>query len=199
MNFGMKNTLMRLTLLALILGASMSALAGWFGFGRSEKWKEEVLLSNGQIIVIEREQINEGGGDEWAFNRSGTKPKEYLIRFEYPMGSGKKVEWRSSKMDSFRWPELPLVFEVESGQLTVFTLVAISNACEIYSKYAYRNGAWVEVVLSDQFDPRPTNLFFGNRKDMPSLLNLSEKGKRNSGSGYRRALKQVGPNKKVCG
>lgn len=195
----MKHTFMRLTLLVLIFGASMGALAGWFGFGRSEKWTEEVLLRDGQIIVIEREQINEGGGDEWASNRSGTKPKEYRIRIDFPVGSGKKIEWRSSKMDSFRWPEVPLVFEVESGQLTVFTLVAISNACEIYSKYAYRDGGWVEVLLPDQFDPRPTNLLFGNRKDMPSLLNLSEKGKRNSGSGYRRALKQVGPNKKVCG
>jgi len=177
----------------------MSALGGWFGFGRSEKWNEEVLLSDGQIIVIEREQINEGGGDEWAFNRNGTKPKEFRIRFEYPVGSGNKVEWRSSKMDSFRWPEVPLVFEVESGRHTVFTLVAISNACEIYSKYAYLDGGWVEEPLPDQFDTRPTNLFYGNRKDVPSLLNLSEKAKRNSGSGYRKALKQVGPNKKVCG
>ena len=183
----------------LLMGVSMNAEAGLFGLGGNEKWKEEVQLSDGRIIVIEREQINEGGGDEWAFNRSGTKPKEFRIRFEYPDGSGKKVEWHSAKMDSFRWPEIPLVFQVESNRHTIYTLVAVSNACEIYSKYIYRNGVWVEEPLPDQFEPRLTNLFFGNRKGMPSLLDLAEKDKRNSGSGYRPALKQVGPNKKVCG
>jgi hypothetical protein len=30
----------------------------------SEKWKEEVQLSDGRIIVVERETIRERGGDE---------------------------------------------------------------------------------------------------------------------------------------
>jgi len=183
----------------LMMGVSMSAEAGFFGLGGNEKWKEEVQLSDRQIIVIEREQINEGGGDEWAFNRSGTKPKEFRIRFEYPKGLRKEVEWKSTKKSPRTWPEVPLVFDVVASQPIVFTLVAISPACEIYSKYIYRDGVWVEEPLPDQFEPRPTNLFFGNRKGMPSLLDLAEKDKRNSGSGYRPALKQVGPNKKVCG
>lgn len=188
-----------LMVMVLTLGVGMNASAGWFGLGRSEKWREEVRLSDGRIMVIEREQINEGGGDEWAFNRSGTKPKEFRIRFEYPDGSRKEVEWKSTKRSPRTWPEIPLVFDVVTSQPVVFTLVAISPACEIYSKYTYQDGIWVEESLPDQFEPRPTNLFFGNRKDMPSLLNLAEKVKRNSGSGYRQALKQAGPNKKVCG
>lgn len=183
----------------LAMGVGMRANAGWFGFGGSEKWKEEVRFSDGRIIVIEREQINESGGDEWAFNRRGTKPKEFRIRFEYPKGVRKEIEWKSTKRSPRTWPEVPLVFDVVSSQPVVFTLVAISPACEIYSKYIFRDGVWVEEPLPDQFEPRLTNLFFGNRKDMPSLLDLAEKDKRNSGSGYRRALKQVGPNKKVCG
>lgn len=182
----------------LMMGASMSANAEFFGlFGGSEKWKEEVQLSDGRIIVIEREQINESGGDEWAFNRSGTKPKEYRIRFEYPDGTGKIIEWRSTKKDDRLWPEVPLIFDFVSGQPTIFSLVAISICCEIYSKYVYRNGAWIEENLPEQFEQHVTNLFFGNRRDMPSFLKLEEKAKRNSGSGYRQSLKQVGPNRKV--
>ncbi|MDO8742741.1 MAG: hypothetical protein Q7J45_04425 [bacterium] len=180
--------------LLLMMGASMSAC----GTG-SQKWKEEVQLSDGRIIVVDREAVHERGGDEWASNRSGTKPKEYRIRFTQPEGSGQMIEWRTTKMDSQTWPEIPLVFDVESGQPTVFSLFAISPGCEIYSKYVYRNGAWTEESLSEQFEKRPTNLFFGNSKDMPTVVNLEEKRKRNSGSGYRQALKQIGPTRKVCG
>jgi hypothetical protein len=195
---GMSANLLKSMVLVLAMGISICAHAGLFGLGGTN-WKEEVRLSDGRTVVIEREQINEGGGDEWAFNRSGTKPKEYRIRFQYPDGSRKEIEWKSTKMDSFRWPEMPLVFEVEPGQYVIYTLVAISNACEIYSRYVYREGTWEEEPLPDSFEPQATNLFFGDRKNMPSFLNLTEKSKRNSGSGYRKALKQVGPNKKVCG
>lgn len=176
----------------------MNADAGLFGFG-DLSWKEEVQLSDGRVIVIERDQINESGGDEWALNRGGGKPKEYRIRFASPDGTGKMVEWRSIKKDDGMWPETPLLFDVYSGQPTIFTLVAIpnSNCCEVYSKYIYRNGAWIEEPLPEKFEQHTTNLFFGTRKNMPSFLNLAGKAERNSDSGYRQALKQIGPNRKV--
>lgn len=62
---------LKITTLALILGMCLTAC----GAG-SEKWKEEVQLSDGKVIVVERELITEGGGDEWANNRSLSKPKE---------------------------------------------------------------------------------------------------------------------------
>ena len=176
-------------MLILFLGAGLSAC--------SLTWKEEVQLSDGRVIVIERDQINEGGGDEWALNRSGTKPKEYRIRFEYPSSSGKTIEWRSTKKSPSTWPEDPLLFDVIANQPTIYTLVAISTCCEVYSKYIYQNGAWVEERLPEHFEQHATNLFFGNRRDMPSFLNLAEKAKRNSGSEYRQSLKQVGPSLEV--
>ncbi len=181
----------------LLVGVSMSAC----GAG-SEQWKEEVQLGDGRTIVVEREILFERGGDEWASNRSGTKPKEYRIRFPYPDGSGKMVEWRTTKIDSQTWPEIPLVFDVESGQPTIFSLVAISPVCEVYSKYVYRNGAWAEEVLPEQFEQRTTNLLLKIGADMPKFVNLETKRKINmgiEGRGYRRALTQVGPTRKVCG
>ena len=162
-------------------------------------WKEEVQLSDGKIIVVEREAIYVAGGAEWASNSSGSKIDEYHIRFEYPAGSGKLVEWRTTKKDLQTYPEIPLVFDVYSGQPTIFSLVSISLACEVYSKYVYKNGAWVEEQLSEQFEQHSTNLLFGTQKNLPRLLNLADKNKRNDGSGYRNALKYVGPNLKVCG
>lgn len=177
--------------LILTLGVSMSACGG------SENWKEEVQLSDGRIIVVDRELIREAGGDEWASNRSGSKPKEYRIRFADPDGSGKMIEWRSTKMDIQTWPEIPLVFDIASGKPIVFSLAAVSICCEVYSKYVYQNGAWVEEPLPEQFEQRTTNLLFGSHKGMSIFVNLEEKRSRNGGVGYRNALMQVGPNRTV--
>ncbi len=167
--------------------------------GGSEKWKEEVQLSDGRIIVVERESIYVGGGDEWASNRGGGKLDEERIRFASPDGSGKIVEWRSTKKDFQTYPEVPLVFDLPAGQPTVFSLVAISSGCEVYSKYVYRNGAWVEEPLPEQFGQLTTNLLFGSQRDLPKRLTLAEKNERNTVTHYRQALKQIGPTRKVCG
>lgn len=162
-------------------------------------WKEEVQLSDGKVIVVERAAIYVSGGAEWASNPSGSKINEYRIRFKYPVGAGKLVEWRSIKKDLKTYPEIPLVFDVYSGMPTIYSLMAISLACEVYSKYVYKNGEWVEEPLPEQFEQHPANLLFASNKNLPALLKLAEKNKRNDDIGHRRALYQVGPNKKVCG
>jgi hypothetical protein len=180
--------------LALILGASLTAC----GAGKTS-WKEEVQLNDGKFIVVERDAIYVSGGAEWASNSSGSKINEYRIRFEYPAGSGKLLEWSSIKKSPRTYPEIPLIFDILSGQPTVFSLVAISNACEVYSKYIYKNGAWVEERLPEQFEQHLTNLLFASKKNLPELLKLVEKNKRNDDIGHRKALYQAGPNLKVCG
>lgn len=175
----------------LIIGLCVSAC--------SENWKEEVQLHDGRIFVVERELISEGGGDEWASNRSGSKPKEYVIRFVNPDESGEKIEWRSTKKDIQTWPEVPLILDAESGNPVVFSLVAISNGCSVYSKYIHRNGAWIEEQLPEQFAQRATNLLFGSHKEMPTFVNLKDKRIRNDYVGVRKKYLQVGPNHKVCG
>lgn len=71
--------------LLLVIGVSLNACGSSI-----EKWGEEVQLSDGKTIVIEREIILESGGGEWAHNRSGKKPREYRIRFAAPDGAGQK-------------------------------------------------------------------------------------------------------------
>ena len=180
--------------LGLILGVSLTAC----GAG-SIKWKEEVQLSDGKIIVVERNAIYVAGGGEWASNSSGSKIDEYRIRFEYPAGLSRMVEWHSVKKSPRTYPEVPLVLNISDSQPIIFSLVAISNGCEVYSKYVYKNGAWVEESLPEQFEQHATNLLFGSQKDLPKLLKLEEKNKRNGDSRFRVALKQAGPNLKVCG
>jgi hypothetical protein len=181
-------------ILLTVLGGNMSGCAGG-----STKWKEEVQLGDGRIIVVEREAIYVGGGDEWASNRGGSKIDGYRIRYTMPDGLGKTVEWHSTKKDSQTYPEVPLVFDLPAGQPTVFSLIGISRACEVYSKYVYQNGSWVEEPLPEQFGQLTTNLLFASKRDLPKLLTRAEKNQRNSEPGHRQALKQIGPTRKVCG
>lgn len=170
----------------------------FFGVGCSEKWKEEVQLSDDRIIVVERERLSEGGGGEWAHNRSGTKPKEYRIRFIHPDKPGEMIEWRSTKISPGTYPEKPLILDLESGNPIVYAIVAINGVCEVYSKYIYRNGAWVEEALPEKFKQRTTNLFLRVGANMQKYVALETKRKVNADLGYRQSIRQVGPNRKVC-
>lgn len=181
----------------VILGTNLNTF-GFLGFGGSEKWKEKVQLSDGRIIVIERETLHERGGDELVSNRSGTKPKERRMHFVHPDGSGKIVEWRSSKV--YRtWPEKPLILDVDSGHPIIFTSVGIKTACEVYSKYVYRDGVWSEEALPETFEKRTTNLFIRDGVDMTKFVDLETKRKGNAEIGYSRSLRHVGPARQVCG
>jgi len=185
----------------LLLGIAAISACGFFGVGGgTERWKEEVRLSDGRIIVVEREMLREGGGGEWAHNRSLSKPKQYVIRFIAPAGSSKMIEWRSEKISySSTWPEVPLIFDLESGKPVVISVVYISDACEVYIKYIYQNDIWVEEKLPDRFKQRTTNLYLGLGKGMPKFINLKTKRTENDDLGYRKSIRQVGPNRKVCG
>lgn len=182
-----------------LLGISLMIFVG--GMSACAKgpitWSEEVQLSDGRIILIEREAIYVGGGDEWASNRSGRKIHEYRIRFTGPDGPGITMEWRSTKKSPQTYPEIPLVFDLPDGRPTVFTLVAISSADWIYSKYVYLNGEWAEEPLPVQFGQQTTNLLFASKKDLPKVLTLAEKNQRNSEPGHRQAFHQIGPNREV--
>ncbi len=190
------NTQMRMqqiTKLGLILTIllSMSACSG------DQKWKEEVQLSDGRIIVIERELIAEPGGGEWASNRSGVKPKEGRIRLEHPIGSGKTIEWHSEKKSPNKYPEMPLVLDMESGKPIIISSVFIAGGCQFYSKYLWEGNVWREESLPPQFEKRATNLLIFDSRNNQSIFNLDAKRKNNSDVTLN-IFWQVGPKHPYC-
>ncbi len=194
-----KNISISILITMLLLGGTGMNAFGLFWFAGTEKWKEEVQLSDGRVIVVDREIVRERGGGEIVSNRSGTKSKEYQIRFALPNGSGKIIEWQSTKKSPSTWPEIPLILDMESGQPIVFSIVYIKDGCEIYIKYVYRNGVWIEEPLPEKFEKRTTNLFLKLGINMPKFVDLETKRKANAGIGYRQSIRQVGPNRQVCG
>ena len=175
----------------LIMGVSMTAC----GAG-SIKWKEEVQLSNGKVIVVERELVLESGGDEWSLNRKGVKPKERYIRFIDTDGSNKKIEWRSIKKDISTRPEIPLILDVMTGQWVVFSTIPKPNGCLMYNKYIYQNGIWVEEKLPPTFEQRTTNLYLFQNEGL-NYIDLNKK-RENIDDIRNHRFVQVGPSHPNC-
>lgn len=186
------NTVNHITKLGLILlmGMSMSACSS------DQHWKEEVQLSDGRVIVVERDLITESGGDEWAINRSGSKPKEYRIRFEYPEGSGKTIEWKSTKFVD-TWPEHPLIIDAEDHKPVVFSKSYNAVGCRIYLKYVYKKDKWIGETLPLVFEKRESNLLIFNFDNQSSLVTLEIKRKKNQDA-KSQDYKQVGPKHPYC-
>lgn len=188
----------------MILGGGMSGCTGTTDL----EWQEQVQLSDGRIIIVERELTLMGGASRSFLPEMGTgKIDEGRIRFASSAGIGKAIEWRSTKRDYLAYPETPLVFELDSsGQPIIFTIVgpveATAPPCAKYSKYIYRNGIWTEEPLPEQFRPLATNLWlarFPEKRYVPKLLTLAEKRKLNPTDEYAPAFRQVGPAPKACG
>ncbi len=155
--------------LGLIVATSLT------GCGGNEKWNEEVQLSDGKVIIIERELIMEGGGAEWASNRSLSIPKEYRIQFANLSNSKKLIEWHSTKKSPQTWPEIPLVFDRVNGEWLVFSSVEKAGGCLMYNKYLYQRGIWVEEKLPPTFEQRVTNLYTFGHKDFKNFIDVKTK------------------------
>ncbi len=121
--------------LILLMGACMSAEAGWFGFG-GDSWKEEVLLHDGQKIIVER-SVEHGGRHE-----IGQKPpyKEQTLIFTHP-GTRQKIIWEdkfSEEVGSANF--LPMLLDISNG--TPY-LVAYPMGCLSYNKWGRPNPPYV--------------------------------------------------------
>lgn len=136
---------------ALTSTLSLNACAGLFGLG-GDTWKEEVLLHDGQKVIVERSQTYGGRSEP---GQSGAGPiKEHTIRFMLP-GTNQSVSWTSE-------------YSTEAGR-TNFNLLAVQvlqgvpyvvtepNLCLSYNKWGrpnppyvffkYEGNAWQRISL----------------------------------------------------
>lgn len=185
-----------LPVLAILVSASL------VGCDNTQRWQEEVQLSTGETIVINREVKHRGGGMAWPQGQ-GSVPIEHLIRFQYPQGTENIVEWRSSKFDlpSSTYAELPLVLDIGADKTwSVFTKVHINEGCRRYVEYQFKSGSWSETPLPEFITQHSTNLFLAaGGVGIKGLISLTEKEKENSSIGYTPDFKLVGPKRVICG
>ncbi|MDX1253601.1 MAG: hypothetical protein IDH49_15385 [Gammaproteobacteria bacterium] len=154
--------------LILMMGVSMSAGAGLFGFG-GETWKEEVLLHDGRKIIVER-TVERGGRHEM-----GQKPpyKEQSLRFTLP-GTKQEIIWEdrySEDVGSANF--LPMALDMAKG---IPYIVAYPMGCLSYNKWGrpnppyvifkYQNRAWERIPLQElPVEIKTPNLIFSSPDD----------------------------------
>jgi len=121
--------------LLIMLGASMSACAGFLGFGGTS-WKEEVLLHDGSKIIVERSQSH-GGRHE-----IGQEPpiKESTLTFTMS-GTNQRVTWKDEYSEDVGHANFQLLaLHILNG--TPYILAAPSS-CLSYNKWGRPNPPYV--------------------------------------------------------
>lgn len=186
-----------ISIAVLILSAAFLLTA----CSKTVKWKEDVQLSTGEVIVIERETRFKPGGGEIATS-SGWKPEVSFIRFHYPPGSKEMVEWRTTKLSqTYRTEEHPLVLNVDGASRKPFIIAlhTLTTATDRYVKFVLTDGAWTEVQLPDTFEPIPVNLLVGSRATKIERHVTLEQKRAEDLSRYHHRLRRVGPTREYTG
>lgn len=156
--------------MVLVLGVSMNADAGLFGSSKS--WKEEVLLHDGQKMVIER-HFNLGPPD---FESRERKELDETVTFTLP-GSNKKITWKTDFNDFSSEPNGLgiLLLDIVKGTPYIATSPA---GCIAYNKwqrpnppyifFKYDNGEWKRIPLKEF----PAELVHANLMSTPDSRTL---------------------------
>lgn len=166
------------------------------GCQRTLAWQEEVQLSTGETIMIDREVTQDRGSGLPGFK--GYSTKEYLIRFKYPPQSGSTIEWSVSNVSAY-YGDTPLVLDISKDKVWfIYTEHTVSDHCVRYVKHRLQNGVWVETPFSNaSIDVHQTNLSLasGSEEDIVPIkkgsISIADIPQINSK--YPLYLKQVGP------
>lgn len=148
---GMMKRIAKLTTL-LLLGASMSACAGLFG--SSMKWKEEVQLHDGQVLVVERHYSLGGYSTLDARERQAL---DQTITFTSPK-SNKRISWETEYRQDLPEPNslTPLLLDILGG---IPYLATSPAGCIAYNKWGrpnppyvlfkYTNDSWQQIPMKE--------------------------------------------------
>jgi hypothetical protein len=128
-------SLVRTIGLALTLGVSMIACAQINKSG-ADTWKEEVLLHDGQKIIVERSQSYGGRSEP---GQSGPI-KEHAISFTLP-GSNKPITWTSDYSEELGRTNFNLLAVHALNGIPY--IVASPNLCLSYNKWGRPNPPYV--------------------------------------------------------
>jgi len=128
--------------LLLLAGVSLHVHAGLFGSG-GDSWKEEVLLHDGQKMIVERSQTYGGRSEP---GQSGPIA-EHSIRFTVP-GASRFITWTSEYSEDIGRTNFNLLaVHVKDG---IPYLVVEPNLCLSYNKWGRPNPPFVYFKFVDE-------------------------------------------------
>lgn len=162
--------------LLLMIGVSMNADAGLFGFG-GDSWKEEVLLHDGSKLIVKRSQ-SYGGRHEIG---QPSPIKEHTITFTLP-NTNKTITWTSEYGEDLGRTNFNLL-AVHILHGTPY-IVASPNLSLSYNKWGrpnppyvffkYDGSEWQRIPLEEfpaEFKTINVAIYLGSR-DVEAMVNL---------------------------
>lgn len=151
----------------LTLGISMNAF-GFLGFGNSASWKEEVLLHDGKVIIVERKQTY-GGKPTIDSRERAVLDEEWIFKNPY---NNEQVVWQNNLR---RPPEgsslMLMILGFKDGVPNIATLPAGCIAYNHWGRpnppyvfFRYDGRQWQRITLAE-FPPefRDANVVVGGR------------------------------------
>ncbi len=139
--------------LLLMMGMSLSADAGWFGFG-DKSWKEEVLLHDGKKIIVERtEQL----GNRPTLESRERQTLSETMTFTIPETS-RQVIWKMSFRNDDPEPNSVNVIVLDIVNGTPY-IAGYPAGCIAYNKwqrpnppqilFKYESDQWKRITLAE--------------------------------------------------
>lgn len=120
-------------------------------------WKEEVKLSSGEVITVQRTAKTKAFGE--IGGPGGWENEGMSVKVIHPKLPDNPPEWN--------FPFVPLVFDRDS-QTKQWFMVATFYSCQSwyalgrpklpYTEYRVINGQWVQQALTDSLIGRPANM-----------------------------------------
>ena len=145
-------------------------------FNNTYRWQEQVQLSDGKVIWIERRIVGKGGG----WRDSDFEASKDEVKVVDAAGVNKPPLW------SDRWAPMILDRDEQGSWYMVVTPIhdqGWNNRCP-YRKYQVVNGAWQPVAFDQRlFGRRPNIEWFIRLKEMPEKLYLRDKPEWEKGGG----------------
>lgn len=168
----MQHTSKQLLTLLVVVMVSLSACAELPGAGHTMRWKEEVKLHDGQVIVLERFYHLGGYPAIESHNRS---PLDETLTFSLP-GSRNEIVWKTEFNNGPEPNSLgPLLLDMVEG---IPYLATSPAGCIAYNKWGrpnppyilfkYENGAWQRIPL----EAFPSALVHSNLMSRPDSTTL---------------------------
>lgn len=162
--------------LLLVMGVSMNADAGLFGFGGTS-WKEEALLHDGSRIIVER-SVKRGGRHE-----IGQQPayEEQSLSFTMP-GTKQEVVWEDKSSEDLGSASfLPMLLDIYDE--TAY-LIASPMGCLSYNKWGrpnppyvvfrYQDKEWQRITLQElPVEIKTPNLIFSDPDNVVKKIGKS--------------------------
>jgi hypothetical protein len=153
-------------------------------------WSEDVQLSNGRVVEVERKQTSDtvgqfGQGVQYMLASESVRPRE--------RGTWLTAEWS----DRVR----PIILDLDEATRE-FVMVGVPDACGVYERltardsiyveFRYRQGRWQRVPLSDFSIGHASNLLLTVRPAAETgHISLTEKRERDSDPGVEKRYRSV--------